>query len=55
MDEERRLESKIQYFEDMLLRCKQSEYQKAEILSQELRKMRIRLAKMKMNRTWGGA
>lgn len=51
--EEKRLLSKIQYFEDMLLRSKN--YQQQESISKGLSIMRIRLQKLQQNRVRNGA
>lgn len=51
--EEKRLLSKIQYFEDMLLRSKN--YQQQESISKDLSIMRIRLQKLQQNRVRNGA
>ena len=51
--EERRLLSKIRYFEDMLLRSKN--YQQQESISNELSVMRIQLQKLQWNRMGNGA
>lgn len=45
-NDERRLASKIYYFEDMLLRCKNT--QKAEQISIELNKLRRNLSRLRM-------
>ena len=42
---EKQLESKIHFYEDMLLRCSADEYNKIEMFRNELHKMRIQLMK----------
>jgi hypothetical protein len=54
-EEERRLESKIIYFEDLMFRCKDNEYRKIEILRKEINDMRIQLQKLKFKRMENGA
>lgn len=55
LSKEQKLESKIKYFEDMLLRCKSNEYERIEELRRDLMKLRISLQKMKwenIDRGW---
>lgn len=55
VDEEKRLESKIHYFEDMMFRCKDYEIHKIEIIRKEINEMRIQLAKIRFRKMRNGA
>ena len=46
-NEERKLEGKILYLEDIMFRCKGYEYQKVEIIRTEIADMRIQLQRIK--------